>query len=161
MTAVFVLSTIAVSGALGSVVWGYFSERFRLQMILSVNIFSNGLVFFLLFWMVEYKSVLNFGTGTLFVVAAVHGMIHGGRHPIMDSVWGQFFGRENLGSIFSFASPFRFTANACGPVFAALCFDIFGSYSLPFYLFVAIFFISGGISLFMQPPRTSSTDRPV
>ncbi|MEW6670764.1 MAG: MFS transporter [Thermodesulfobacteriota bacterium] len=156
MTAVLVLSTIAVSGALGSVGWGYFSERYHIQRFLAVNIFSNGLVFLLLFWVVQFKVTLGFGVGIIFVLAAVHGLIHGGRHPIMDSVWGHFFGRKALGSIFSFASPFRFTANACGPVFAAFCFDIFGSYSIPFYLFTAIFFISGSISLIMKPPRPPS-----
>ena len=158
MTAVFVLSTIAASGALGSVVWGYFSERYHIQKFLAINIFSNGLIFILLFWMVEYNTARSFGVGIIFVLAAIHGFIHGGRHPIMDSVWGTFFGRNALGSIFSAASPFRFTANALGPIFAAFCFDLFGNYKLPFYIFVFIFFVSGGISLFMKPPRPPLAD---
>jgi len=159
ITAVFVLSTIAASGALGSIVWGYFSERHDIQRFLAVNIFCNGLVFLLLFWVVQFKVAPVSGTGLIFLLAAFHGMIHGGRHPIMDSVWGHFFGRKSLGSIFSAANLFRFTANACGPVFAAVCFDMYGSYSIPFYLFTVLFFISGSICLFMQPPRPPSTDR--
>ena len=159
MTAVFVLSTIAGFGALGSVVWGYFSERYNIQKFLAANIFSNGLVFLLFFWVVEYNAARNFGVVIIFVLAAIHGFIHGGRHPIMDSVWGHFFGRDALGSIFSFASPFRFTANALGPIFAAYCFDLIGSYTFPFYIFGTIFFISGSISLFMKAPIPPSADR--
>jgi len=159
MTAVFVLSTIAGFGALGSVVWGYFSERYNIQKFLAANIFSNGLVFLLFFWVVEYNAARNFGVVIIFVLAAIHGFIHGGRHPIMDSVWGHFFGRNALGSIFSFASPFRFTANALGPIFAAYCFDLIGSYTFPFYIFGTIFFISGSISLFMKAPIPPSADR--
>ena len=159
MTAVFVLSTIAAAAGLGSIVWGYFSERYKIQRILAVNIFGNGLVLLLFFWVVEYKAARNFGVGIIFGLAVIHGLIHGGRHPIMDSVWGHFFGRNSLGSIFSIASPFRYTANALGPIFAAFCFDLFGSYTVPFYIFVTIFFISGSISLFMKSPRHPSADR--
>lgn len=158
-TAVWVLSTIAGFGALGSVVCGYFSERFNIQKFLAANIFSNGLIFLLFFWVVEYNAARSFGVGIIFGLAAIHGFIHGGRHPIMDSVWGHFFGRNALGSIFSFASPFRFTANACGPIFAAFCFDLIGSYTFPFYIFGAVFFISGIICLTMKAPRHSFADR--
>jgi len=108
---------------------------------------------------VEYKDAWNSGVGIMFVLAAIHGMIHGGRHPIMDSIWGHFFGRKALGSIFSIANPFRYTANALGPIFAAFCFDLIGSYTFPFYMFVTIFFVSGGISLFMKAPRPPTADR--
>jgi cyanate permease len=50
-------------------------------------------------------------------------------------------------------NPFYFTANAIGPVFAGLFFDLFGSYAFPFYFFVITFFISGIITLRMQPPK--------
>jgi len=74
----------------------------------------------------------------------------------MDSVWGHFFGRRSLGSIFSIASPFRFTANALGPIFAAFCYDLFGNYVLPFSVFGCIFFLCGILSLFMKAPRPPS-----
>jgi MFS family permease len=116
-------------------------------------------VFLLLFWAVDFKIARFFGTGLIFALAALYGILHGGRLPIMNTMWGHFFGRTTLGSIFSFSSPFRFTANACGPVFAAFCFDLFGNYTFPFYMFGAIFFISGTISFFMKPPRYPLAER--
>ena len=156
MTAVFVISTIAVFGALGSVVWGVFIEKFHIQRLLSVNVIASGLVFLLIYWAVEFKIVDILGTGNIFVLAAFHGILHGGRNPMMDNFWAVFFGRNSLGSIYSAAQPFRFTANAFGPLFAAYCFDIFGNYAFPFYIFVVIYLLSGIVSLFMKPPRLSS-----
>ncbi|MFC1816747.1 MFS transporter [Thermodesulfobacteriota bacterium] len=152
VSAVLVLSIIAVFGALGSFVWGLFAERFNIKSLLAVNIFSNGLVFLLLFWAVEFKVANILGTGIVFFLAALHGLLQGGRNPVLSIIWAVFFGRKFLGSIFGFSSMFRHTANAMGPVFAALCFDLLGSYTFPFSLFVAIFLISGMISLFMKPP---------
>jgi MFS family permease len=154
--AVMILSTIAVFGAVGSVVWGTFAEKVRIQGLMAANVFVNGLVFLLLYWVVLFQYIGGLGIGTVFFLAALHGLFHGGRMPMLDVFWAKFFGRRHLGSIYSFSSPFRLSANAVGPVFAALCFDLFGSYVIPFYLFGAIFFIVGVISMYMKSPRLSA-----
>jgi MFS family permease len=151
-TAVWVISTIAVFGAVGSITWGMLAEKVRIQALMAANLFGNSLVFLLLYWTVSFKFFDGFGTGIIFFLAAIHGILHGGRNTVISLIWAVFFGRNALGSIYSFSIPFRSIANACGPVFAALCFDLFGSYALPFYLFAAIYFISGIISFRMQPP---------
>jgi MFS-type transporter involved in bile tolerance (Atg22 family) len=156
MTAVLVLSTISVFGMIGSAIWGMLTERFRIQSLLTVNVFGNGLVFLLLYWAVKFKFDGDLGTGILFFLAALHGTFHGGRNPMITLAWAGFFGRRSLGSILSLSNPFHYTANAIGPVFAALCFDLFGSYAFPFYFFVVVFFLSGIITIRMQPPRYPS-----
>jgi len=152
-TAVWVLSTIAAFGALGSVTWGMLADKVHIQTLLAINVFANGLIFLLFFWTVGFKPADGFGTGIVFVLAALHGILHGGRNTVVSVIWGVFFGRTALGSIYSFSIPFRSVANACGPIFAAICFDLFGSYAVPFYLFVAIFFMTGVISIRMKPPE--------
>jgi sugar phosphate permease len=151
--AVMILSTISVFGAAGSVTWGIFAEKVRIQSLMAVNIFISGLVFFLLYWVVLFQYIDGLAIGVVFFLAALYGFLHGGRMPMLDVFWAKFFGRRYLGSIYSFSSPFRFSANAIGPIFAALCFDLFGSYGIPFYLFGAIFFILGGSSMYMKPPQ--------
>jgi MFS family permease len=153
MTSVLVLSTIAASGALGSVVFGVFAEKIRVQRLLAINAFTSGLAFWLLFLAVDFKVPHTVGVIIIFALAAVNGVTMGGRNPILDSTWATFFGRTSLGSIFSFSNPFRFAANAMGPVFGALCFDMIGSYTFPFYFFFVIFFLIGTISLLMKPPQ--------
>ena len=156
ITAVLILSTISVSGMAGSAIWGILTERFRIQGLLTINVFGNGLVFLLLYWAVKFKFEGVLGTGIIFFLAALHGIFHGGRNPMINFTWAEFFGRRSLGSILSLSHPFHTTANAIGPVFAALCFDLFGSYAFPFYFFVVIFFLSGIITKHIQPPRYPS-----
>ena len=152
MTAVWVLSIIAAFGALGSVVWGLLAEKIRIQNLLAINAFISGLVFLFLFWAIDFKVPHAIGVVIIFALAAMHGTLQGGRHPVMDTIWPAFFGRTSLGSIFSMASPFRFAANAVGPILAAICFDMLGSYAFPFYLFGVIYFFVGVISLFTKAP---------
>ena len=155
-TAVLILSTFAAFGMAGSALWGTLTERFRIQNLLAINVIGNGLIFLLLYWAVQFKFGGAWGTGIIFFLAALHGIFHGGRNPMLPVLWAAFFGRRSLGSIYGLANPFYFTANAIGPIFAGLCFDLLGSYSFPFYFFVAVFVVSGMITLRMQPPKYSA-----
>lgn len=155
-TAVWVISTIAVFGAVGSITWGMLAEKVRIQALMAANLFGSGVVFLLFYWTVRFKFSDGFGIGIIFLLAAMHGILHGGRNTLVSLIWAVFFGRSALGSIYSFSIPFRSVANACGPIFAALFFDLLGSYALPFYLFAAIYFISGIVSIRMQPPKLPS-----
>lgn len=152
-TAVWILTTFAVSGMAGSAAWGILTERFPIQRLLAANVIGNGLIFLLLYWAVQFRFDGALGTTLIFLLAALHGLFHGGRNPMIPVIWANFFGRRSLGSIYSLGNPFYFTANAIGPVFAGLFFDLFGSYAFPFYFFVIIFLISGVTTLRMRPPR--------
>ncbi len=156
ITAVLVLSTISFFGMIGSAIWGMLTDKFRIQSLLTVNVIGNGLVFLALYLAVQFKFGNVLGIGIIFFLAALHGIFHGGRNPMITIVWAEFFGRRSLGSILSLSHPFHTTSNALGPIFAALCFDLFGSYAFPFYLFVVIFFFSGIITIHMQPPKYPS-----
>ncbi len=154
-TAVLILSTFSAFGMAGSAIWGMLTEKFRIQKLLAVNIIGNGLIFLVLYWVVQYQLGSASGTGIIFFLAALHGIFHGGRNPMLPVIWADFFGRRSLGSISGLANPFYFAANAIGPIFAGLCFDFYGNYALPFYFFVAVFVVSGMITLRMRPPQYS------
>jgi OFA family oxalate/formate antiporter-like MFS transporter len=154
--AVLILSTIAIFGALGSVVWGVFAEWFRTQLLIAINVFINCSVIVAIFWFVKagFPSITGaLGIVVIIILIGFHGITSGGRMPLISIIWAEFFGRASLGSIYSFSSPFRFTANALGPIFAALCFDLLGSYTLPFHIFSILFLLSGILCFFMKPPK--------
>jgi MFS family permease len=151
-TAVWILSTFAVFGMIGSPVWGYLTERFRIQSLLTANLVGNGLIFLLFYWAVLSKGDGPMGVGYIFMLAAGHGIVHGGRNPMLPLLWANFFGRRSLGSIYSMSNPFFFTANAIGPIFAGFCFDLFGSYAIAFYSFAAIFFLTAVVTMYTRPP---------
>jgi len=150
--AVTIISTIAVCGAVGSVFWGMFAERLRPQKLLAGNAFGAAVVFLMLFYAARSRAGEVSGVGLLYVLASFHGLLFGGRVPLLNTIWAEFFGRHSLGSIYGISGPFQFTANAISPVFAALCHDLYGSYALPFHLFIAILFVIGTIGLCMKPP---------
>jgi sugar phosphate permease len=152
-TAVWIITLFAVCGMAGSAVWGLLTERYRIHHLLAVNVIGNGLIFLLLYWVVIFRPGGTAGTSAVGLLAALHGLFHGGRNPMIPLIWANFFGRRSLGSIFSLANPVYFAANAVGPVFGGLFFDLSGSYASPFYFFVAALVLSGLITLRMKPPR--------
>lgn len=154
--AVLILSAIAMFGALGGVVWGVLAERLRTQLLIAINGFMSCLVIVAIFWF--FKSSISGIAGALSLVIILiligfHGIASGGRMPLISIIWAESFGRASLGSIYSSSSPFRFTANALGPIFAALCFDLLGSYVLPFHVFSILFLLSGIIGSCIKPPQ--------
>jgi sugar phosphate permease len=151
-TAVWIITLFAVCGMAGSAAWGVLTERYRIQHLLAVNVIGNGLIFLLLYWVVTFRMDGAAGTAAVCLLAALHGLFHGGRNPMIPLIWANFFGRRSLGSIFSLANPIYFAANAFGPVFGGLFFDLSGSYASPFYFFVAALVLSGLITLRMKPP---------
>jgi MFS family permease len=155
-TSVLILSTVAVTGMLGAPVWGALTERFRIQHLMAANVVGNGLLFLALYWTILFKVGGPLGIGIIFLLASLHGIFHGGRNPMLPVIWADFFGRRSLGSIYSLANPFYFAANALGPIFAGLCFDLLGSYAFPFYSFVVVFFLTGVVTLRMRPPQYPS-----
>jgi len=152
-TAVLILTAIAIFGMAGSALWGMLAERFRIQNLLLANVVGSGLIFIVLYWTILFKPEGAFGTGIVFLLAALHGIFHGGRIPMVPIVWANFFGRRSMGSIFGLANPFWFGANALGPLFAGFCFDVFGNYALPFYFFAGVFVLSGVVTMVLRPPR--------
>lgn len=157
LNAVLILSTIAISSAIGSVAWGILADKFHIQKLLSMNLYVSGFIFLMLFYIVTLKAPNAIDIKAIFGVAAVHGILFGGRFSMLDIIWAKFFGRKSLGSVYGLASPFRFSANAIGPLFAAYCFDFLGNYSFPFYVFTLIFLITATISYFLKAPKTIFT----
>jgi len=152
-TAIWILTAVAVSGMAGSALWGGLAERFRIQGLLTANIIGGSLIFLLFFFVVSYRVDSPFGIGLVFLLAGSHGIFHGGRIPMVSIAWANFFGRRSLGSIYSVGNAFWYAGNAIGPVFAAFCFDLFGNYAFPFYVFVAVFLFSSVMTARMKHPR--------
>jgi MFS family permease len=156
MIAVLILSTFAVFGMAGSVVWGMLTEKFRIQSLLAANLMGNAAIFLSLYWVVQFKLKGALGICIVFTLAALQGIFHGGRNPMIPTLWADFFGRRSLGSIYSLSNPFYFTTNAIGPIFGGFFFDLLGSYAFPFHLFIAVYFLSGIVSMRLQRPRHPS-----
>ena len=156
MTAVLVLASINLSGAFGTISWGVVAEKISVKILLAVNVFFSGLVFLAIYWTTLLKAPDYTLIGMLFLLSVFYGVTSGGIATLLNIIWADFFGRHSLGSILGYSSPFRLTANAIGPIFAAVFYDIYGSYKFPFYFFVVSFFIAGFICINMRAPELSA-----
>jgi MFS family permease len=156
MAGILMLVVSAIVAGLGMVVWGFLAERFGTQLLIAINFLIGGFVIITIFWFVAagipgITAALRLVI-VLFLVG-LYGIVSGGLLLLIPAIWAEFFGRAYLGSIYSLSSPFRWTANALGPIFTALCFDLFGSYSLAFHIFLILSLLSGILSLFMKAPK--------
>jgi MFS family permease len=145
--AVLVITVLSICSALGGVFFGFLAEKISVKRLLGFVLIAIGLMFYTVFWAVE-------NTWLLFLFAVVYGVIRGGILPLIFLVWTEFYGRLSSGAVLGLGSPFRLTANAGGPVFAAVCFDLFHNYWIPFSAFTVLLVLAGILSLFAKPPSS-------
>ena len=144
--AVMVISVIWILSAFGGLTIGFLAERIPVKILLGASLSLLGVVFVSIFWVVT-------NVWLVFAFAAVYGFIRGAVLPLLSLIWVEFFGRFSSGTALGLSSVFRYTANALGPVFAAICFDLQHNYYLPFYLFSVLLLIGGIASFRSKAPR--------
>ena len=153
-TAVLAVSIMAICGALGGLVWGFLTEKSSTKILLSIEVGLGGLIFLAFFWFIKVGTIWNIGIGFIFIFVGIYGFLFGGIFPLLSILWAEFFGRASLGSIQGVVNPFRLTANAAGPFFGAVCFDLFGSYTFPFLTFSTLYFLSVWLGVSLKAPRS-------
>ena len=134
-----------VSGllAVANLVWGLLAERFPVRnlVVLSFLIASVGL------------SILT--TATSLPIFVLYAVIFGSRDGAVLSglVYADYWGREYLGAIRGYVTPFQTAASAAGPLLAALVFDRRGSYAAAFGAAAAFFLVAALVMASAAPPK--------
>lgn len=144
-TAVLVITVLSVCAALGGVLFGFLAEKISVKILMGGVLITIGLLFFSVFWAVRKPAYM-------FVFAVVYGIIRGGVLPLIFLLWTEFYGRRSSGTVLGIAGPFRMAANAAGPVSAAIFFDLFHSYWIPFSAFTILLVMAGMLCLIAKPP---------
>lgn len=143
--AVLVITVLSVCAALGGVLFGFLAERVSVKKLMGGVLITIGILFFLVFWAVKDPV-------WMFIFAVVYGTVRGGVLPLIFLLWTEFYGRRSSGTVLGIAGPFRLAANAAGPVSAAICFDLFHSYWIPFSAFTFLLLMAGFLCLVTKPP---------
>lgn len=143
--AVLVITVLSVCAAFGGVLFGFLAERISVKKLMGGVLITIGILFFLVFWAVQ-KPVW------MFIFAVVYGTIRGGVLPLIFLLWTEFYGRRSSGTVLGISGPFRLAANAVGPVSAAICFDLFHNYWIPFSAFSVLLLMAGCLCLVTKPP---------
>lgn len=123
------------SAALGSLFWGFLSERIQVRYCVAASflVSAGGLVLL----------IIAQDSGAVILYAIAYGVGAGGSAPLNAIILANYFGRTFMGTIQGVVMPLRLIATAGGPLFAGYIFDITGSYDTAFTIFAATYLLGG------------------
>ena len=130
--------------AVGSVVWGWVTDRVDLRYAYSgMFLVQAGSTLYLIF---------VGGTGEVFLVAALFGIVSAGSNVVPAVMYANYFGRTSLGKIRGVGEIGVLLGQATGPVIAGVLFDLQGGYDTIFTVFVLLALICSLLVLKARAP---------
>jgi sugar phosphate permease len=144
------LSLFAVSGAVGSTLWGLIAERVPpVRVSVAVLLGSAGIVVLLL----QVRTpLLAFAGAILLGLAARGGLM------LTQVLLARYYGRRSFGAITGFSDPFNKAGLGFGPLGAAAAFDLTGSYQAVFVLFIGAYVLAATLIYFARSPTRERPD---
>ena len=124
-TAGFAISLIAIFTGLGSLLWGWLSEK------LSINYCYAGISGMMAITSILFTTVEN--THQAWAFSSLLGLSLGGLLVIPPVAVANYFGRKSLGIIRGFCEPFYSIGQAIGVLIGGISFDLWGSYDYSFF----------------------------
>ena len=120
----------ALIGVPGTFYTGLMAEKhsLRIMMILLTFGVASGILLFI--------NINNMGIGVLFAI--IHGSCFAGSLLLLQILLADYYGSKSLGALRGITTPIQMTANAIGPLSAALVFDITGSYAPILWAYVLL-----------------------
>jgi len=116
--------------AVSSVAWGWVTDRIDLRYAYSgMFLVQAGSTLYLIF---------VGGTGGVFLVAALFGIVSSGSNVVPAVMYANYFGRTSLGKIRGVGEVGVLLGQATGPVIAGVLFDLQGGYNTIFTVFVLL-----------------------
>jgi MFS family permease len=124
--------------------WGGVADRLHVRtLLLMVAVYSGAAI--PMFLVLPGNSVLAAG--------ALAGVGTGGWVALSQVVWGEYFGRANLGSIVGKTRPLITLFGAVGPIYIAAMADLTGNYNASIGVFALSWVLCALCLLFVKPPR--------
>ena len=149
--AVYIVALFQTFAAFGALLMGFLVERFPARVVLTFNFLLCATGFLVLL------SVQSPGMGVLW--GGYAGFIAGGMQPLQIVIFADYYGRDSLGTIRGVMSPLTQSANAFGPLAAAIAFDIAGDYIIIFVIYGLLYVFSSALIYFARRPNISQIIR--
>ena len=116
--------------AVFSVTWGWVTDRIEVRYAYSgMFLVQAGSTLYL---------ILASGTLGVFLAAGFFGIVSAGFNVVPSVMYANYFGRSSLGRIRGLGEAGVLLGQGTGPVIAGILFEIQGSYSMIFWVFVAL-----------------------
>ena len=142
-TAGFAITLIAIFTGLGSLMWGWLSEK------LSINYCYAGIAGLMTVCSIMFTTVERTEQAWLF--ASLLGVSLGGLLVIPPVAIANYFGRKSLALIRGFSEPFYSTGQAIGVLIGGISFDLWASYDYSFLVLA----IAGSLAFFTTITATA------
>ena len=141
----FGISLNAAFLGLGSIFWGWMTERFPARYVLAAVAISVGGA--------SALFVIANSTPEILIYSVIFGFGVGGLLSVPPVGYADYYGRRSLGVIRGVTEPFTSFGQAIGAVAAGLAFDLTESYQLAFMAFAIMGGLATVLVLFARPPR--------
>ena len=143
--AAFVMTVIAGTQTASGLLWGFVGERLSVRRIISF--------LFLVEAAGLYVAANTQELGTIYLGFFFYGLGLGGVQVLEEVMWANYFGRISLGTVRGASLQIVLLCGVCGPPFFGFVNDFAGSYTISFYLFMAMLVISSMLTLTIRRPR--------
>ncbi|HEY42022.1 MAG TPA: MFS transporter [Dehalococcoidia bacterium] len=147
-TASNVLGLMVLMSIPGRFLFGWLGDRFSKRFLLFLSCILQGIGIFIF---------INASTlPLLYLFVVVYGLGYGGAIPLTVALRADLFGRTNYATIAGITMSLAMIGTVTAPLFAGYLYDTTQSYSLAFYIFIAMIVLSGFFFL-MIPPTSQPT----
>ena len=135
--AAYVLSTCAIVGVFGKVLFGWIADHIdtRIALWLAIGFQAIGTLLIM----------RAFTLPSLLVAGGVFGLGMGGIVPLWGSLVGEVFGRSSFGRVMGLMSPCMLPIQALGVPYAGYIFDQTGTYDIAFRTFLVVYVLAAAI----------------
>ncbi|MSQ33439.1 MAG: MFS transporter [Dehalococcoidia bacterium] len=144
----FAMAATALGTLPGRLVWGIIGERVPSRWCILISTAATGAMLLLI------MSAHHPLTATL--AMALWGLAQAGLIQQQMQVWPDYFGRRHIATITGRALPVQMLGSAAGPLLAARMYDVSGSYTITFIVFMAAHALGAVAIFFAKPPRRAA-----
>jgi MFS family permease len=129
-----VVSVFSMTASVGGILAGVMSEKIKMRWVQAFSMLGMSFGIFLLI------NADSFFDGIIY--GLVYGTFFGSNFTMLQSIYADYFGRRQVGTIQGVSRPVQLSMNAFGPFLGGLWYDQTGSFTNPFTLYAFLFIIA-------------------
>jgi cyanate permease len=145
LVAATVMSIIAFTQLVSTLLWGLLSER--------MNINKVTMIMFLVQGVGLTTAILTSQLAPIYLGFFIYGAGLGGSQVLQELIWANYYGRVSLGTVRGLGILISHTIGAAGAPFFGFLYDASGSYLSSFVLFITAVIISAFSILWVRAPE--------
>ena len=139
-----VVTFMVLTSIVGRYGLGWLSDRFDTKWLLTLIFVMQPVALFFLIRMNHYVDIIPF--------VLLYSTAYGGSISVKAIITGNYYGRQNYGTIFGIIQGVSTFGSIAGPLIAGIVYDIKGSYHLAFTFFAIMMFLTGILAAFLKRP---------